>query len=97
MSHSGNFSAKIWIENDSDGARIIWVEPWGEDYTLLAKQKLEIVARSSSEQPYFHLIEHKDSTVAYLEGTSDYDVLQGGFRIECGHQRQAALDAGLKI
>ena len=97
MSHKESFCAKIWIENSLDCARIIYVEPWGEDYTLLPQQKLEIVARSASELPYFHLFEYKDSTQVYLERTDDFDVLQDGFRVACGHQRQATLDAGLEM
>jgi hypothetical protein len=94
MSHH----AQIRFKNDTLGPRIVWVEPWGEDYTLFPGQWLEIVARGESEVPRFDVVEYEEGFQVWVEGCAfDYDVLQDGARVECGHQRQAALDAGLKI
>jgi hypothetical protein len=103
LNPSGTYLARLGVENDTDRPRIVWVEPWGEDYTLLPKERLEIVVQSTLETPWFNVIEHADSTQVYIEGQSnegqpnDYDALQMGKKILCGHRRQAALDAGLRF
>ena len=58
MSEAGQLSARIVIENSTNRPRIAWVEPWGEDYTLLSKERLEIIARGDSESPWFHVVEY---------------------------------------
>jgi hypothetical protein len=94
----GNLSARIRVQNNTEKPRIVWVEPWAEDFTLLAGEELEIIARGTTEQPWFHIVEWPDSTQVYLEGVSeDYEVLQSGIHLECGHNRKAACDAGLKL
>jgi len=91
-------SARIVIENDTERPRVVWVEPWGEDYTLLSHEKLEIIARNHVEQPWFQVVEFGHGCSVYLEGiTNDYNVLQDGREIQCGHQRQAARDAELYL
>ena len=86
------------VGNDTDRPRIVWVEPWGEDYTLFPKEKIEIIARHTLEPPWFEVFEHDDSTEVSIEGQiNDYDVLQMGKKIQCGHRRQDSLDAGLKL
>jgi hypothetical protein len=93
-----NYSAKAAVENATDRPRIVWVEPWGEDFTLLPKEKLEVIARNGSEPLWFHVIEHREGTQVYIEGyTNDYEVIQNGRPLHCGHQRQEAMDAGLKF
>ena len=92
------YLARILIENGTGRLRIVWVEPWGEDYTLLPKEELEIIARNPLRMPWFKVSEEAASTVVSIEGeTNDYDVLQMGAKIPCGHRRQDALDAGLSI
>jgi hypothetical protein len=94
----GNLSARIQVQNSTEKPRIVWVEPWAEDFTLLAGEELEIIAHSTTEQPWFYVVECPESTQVYLEGVSkDYEVLQNGIHLECGHNRKAALDAGLKL
>jgi len=91
-------SSRIIIENDTDRPRIAWVEPWGEDYTLLPKEKLEIIARSDLEPPWFHVDEYAEGSQIYIEGIiNGYDVVQNGIKLECGDQRKAALDAGIDL
>jgi hypothetical protein len=97
VSEAGQLSARIVIENSTNRPRIAWVEPWGEDYTLLSKERLEIIARGDSESPWFHVVEYDQGAQIWIEGSSDYDVVQNGIKLECGHQRQAGLDAGLQF
>ena len=76
----------------------MWVEPWAEDFTLLPGEQLEIMARSNSQQPSFFVVECPESTEVYLESVSnDFEVRQNGNRLECGHNRKAAQDAGFKL
>jgi hypothetical protein len=93
-----DFSARLRVQNSTERPRIVWVEPWAEDFTLLPGEELEIRARNDSGQPWFSAVEWPDSTQVYLEDVgSDFEVLQNGNRLECGHNRKAALDAGLKL
>jgi hypothetical protein len=52
-------TAKIAFENSRKDRRpiTIYVEPLGEDFTLLADEQLEIVATGKTEPPWFHVIE----------------------------------------
>ena len=93
----GNMSARIQVQNSTEKPRIVWVEPWAEDFTLLAGEQLEIIARSTTEQPWFSVVEWPESTQIYLEGVSTFEVLQNGIHLECGHNRKAARDAGLEL
>jgi hypothetical protein len=107
------FVARITVRNDADRPRVIWLEPWAEDFTLLPGEEFEIVAQDKAKQPWFALVEWPDATQVYVESLSGWDaqdgakayqqtvgcfeVLQDGNRLECGHNRKAALDAGLKL
>jgi hypothetical protein len=92
------FSSRLQIENSTARPRIVWVEPWAEDFTLLPGEQLEIVARNHSEQTWFSLVEWPESTQSYLEAVvNEFEVRQDGRRLECGHNRKAAQDAGLKL
>jgi hypothetical protein len=73
------------------------VEPWGEDYTLLPQEELEIMIHYEAELPWFHLVERDHSTQVYIETCNEFEIYQKGDRLECGHKRQSALAAGLYI
>ena len=90
-------TAKIVVENNTQRPRIVWVEPWGEDYTLLPREQLEIVSRDDSQQPFVHVVERQDSTAVHVDVGGCTEIIQNGTRLECGHNRKAALDAGLKL
>jgi hypothetical protein len=92
-----DFVAKLGVQNRTQKPRIIWVEPWGEDFTLLPGEELLVVGRHESEQPWYFVIEWDESSQVYLEAANDFEVVQNGIRLECGHKRQAALEAGLKL
>ncbi len=99
MIFPGTYSARIVIQNQTEWPRVVFVEPFGEDFTLLPGESLDVVARGSrgEELPYFQVWETVDTSSVWIEGDfREYDVLQGGIKLECGHQRQAGLDAGLE-
>jgi hypothetical protein len=91
------FEGRIGFWNDRSRPHTVWVEPLGEDYTMLPGERIEIVVRDRKAHPWFTLVETDGNTQAYIEGAqcTDFDVIQEGKRLECGHNRQAALDAGL--
>jgi hypothetical protein len=107
------FVARMTVRNDAKRPRVIWMEPWAEDFTLLPGEEFEIVAHDRAKQPWFALVEWQDATQVYVESLSGWDVqdgakmyeqtvacfevLQDGNRLEGGHNRKAALDAGLTL
>lgn len=95
------FFAKIGVSNDDAQLRVIWVEPWPDDYTLLSGESLEIHVRSSVAQPWFHVVETDRNTQIYVElphsglMKAKVEVYQGTQLLQAGHNRQAAIDAGV--
>ena len=81
-------TAKIEFWNSRKRPHVISVEPWGEDFTLLPEEKLEVVAWGNSENPHFTAVESEDGTQIYIDGAQEFAVNQDGKRIECGHKRQ---------
>jgi len=64
----------------------VWLEPWGEDYTLLPKEECVVVA--SGEKPWFNLVFTDNNNVkVYAEDTSEAKVMRGSEVLRCGHQR----------
>jgi hypothetical protein len=92
---SVTYAAKLAMSNSTNRPRIVWVEPWGEDYTLMPGEELLITAEDTAEQPWFHVVELADSSQVYIEAGGAFQVLQGSRRLECGHNRHAAQEAGL--
>ncbi len=79
---------RIVIANDSRSkrSRLVAVEPWGNDYTLLPGEELEVVAESDTdEMPWFIVAESNGDTAVWCEETDVFTVLQGGVELECGH------------
>jgi hypothetical protein len=100
------YSAKLTIRNEGDRPRVIWVEPIPCDYTLLPGEELTIIARDPQQVPGFYIVEDdgptKSATQVCLDQSAngtydDFDVMQDGVKIESGHNRQMAIDAGLEI
>jgi hypothetical protein len=79
---------KIGVWNSRKSPHVVWVEPWGDDYTLLADEKLEIVAIGKGNVPWFNVVEADRSTQVYCESTDDFEVFQNGRLLKSGHQRQ---------
>jgi len=86
-------AAKIAFDNSREDKQplTIYVEPLGEDYTLLAGEQLEIIATGNTEPPWFHVRQWGNDCQVYLQGDcngTDFVVTQNGKRLECGHNRQ---------
>jgi hypothetical protein len=81
------FGAAIEVSNDQDAPQVVYVEPWGSDYTLLPQEKLQVVAFGSTRTPWFTFAEADDAIQVYCEDADDFQVYQDGKLLECGHQR----------
>jgi hypothetical protein len=100
------YSAKLTIRNEGDRPRVIWVEPIPCDYTLLPGEELTIIARDPQQVPGFDILEYdgprQSATQVYFDQSrnapyDDFDVIQDGVKLESGHNRQKAIDAGLEF
>ena len=81
-------TAKFVVTNDYKSSRVVYVEPWGEDYTLSAGESIEVIAVDNASAPWFNVIESDKGTLLYIEGgASDFMVYQGETRLQCGHNR----------
>ncbi|MCB9925404.1 MAG: hypothetical protein H6822_24815 [Planctomycetaceae bacterium] len=87
----------ISIWNDRSRPHIVWIEPWGEDYTILSGEKFIIstVGSDADTGPWFALVETGGNTQVYVERGSYPQVELDGVQLECGHNRQAAVAAGI--
>ena len=92
-----NQHVAIAIWNDRPCLHIVWIEPWGEDYTMLPKQKLVVTTTGpdSDSGPWFALVETEGNTQVYVERGAYPQVEVDGVPVECGHNRQAAQAAGV--
>jgi hypothetical protein len=97
------FNARIGVWNENDRPHVAWIEPWAEDFTLLSNESLEIHAYCDSGQPWFQVGESGFNTQVFLETIDgeyegvEYEVTQNGNRLQGGHNRQAAIDAGIDV
>jgi hypothetical protein len=80
--------AKITIANSRETDRLVFVEPWGELYTLHPKKSMDLVAFGETEAPWFTLVETDEATQIYIEKCVDFVACQPGERISCGHSRR---------
>jgi hypothetical protein len=80
------FKTKVLCRNDGKAPLTIYVEPWANDYTLLAGEELEIVAFGKN-LPWFALVSAENCIQVYCEETSDFKVFQGDKELQCGHNR----------
>ena len=90
--------ARLVIWNDRSQPLLVWIEPWGGDYTVLPEQKLLITAVDSEtkRQPHFCVVENDRWSAVYVEECDSHpDVLLDGKPVEAGCNRQASIDAGL--
>ncbi|MAT72625.1 MAG: hypothetical protein CMJ58_24340 [Planctomycetaceae bacterium] len=89
--------SSIEIYNDRPRPHIVWIEPWGEDYTMLPKEKLvaSTMVSDTDQGPWFAMVETDGNTQLYVERGDYPEVLIDGAKVDCGHNRQAAVDAGI--
>jgi hypothetical protein len=88
------YNSKLGVRNSRKAPQVVAVEPWGNDYTLLPDEELEVIAFGDSAVPWFNVVEWDGATQVYCYGTVDFKVVQGDRELECGHQRQAEPGAG---
>lgn len=89
--------SSIEIYNDRTTPHVVWIEPWAEDYTMLSKDKLRVTttATDTREGPWFALVETNGNTQVYVEFGDYPQVFINGSVVECGHNRQVAIEAGI--
>lgn len=81
-------SRKIRISNDSSESITLWLEPWGEDYGMLAGDELDVVASDSDGEFYFEVVYSERKVTVYAEGSAEsVSVFQSGKMLQCGHKR----------
>ena len=87
----------IVVQNDRKRPHVIWIEPWGEDYTLLCGEQIKVSVASLEldSGACFHLVETEGNTQVYVEHSKSPRVLVNNSIADCGHNRQAAIDAGI--
>jgi len=80
---------KIVIDNNSDKPLTISLEPWGEDYTLRAKEAVEIITEDCGQDFHFSIVYEVDYIAVYAEGNdNEYPrVYKNGEEVECGYNR----------
>jgi hypothetical protein len=88
------YRTKIGVHNSSRAPRVIYVEPWANDYTLMPGEELIIEACGAGSMPWFNVQEWADDTQVYCENAVDFRVIQQGAEIGCGHKRQPGSSAG---
>jgi hypothetical protein len=67
----------------------LWLEPWGEDYTLLPDETVEVVAKDAKKSFYFHVVNIVEGVQVYAEGTcGSVSVFHNGKLLERGYNRE---------
>jgi hypothetical protein len=93
---SQGYQGRLSLTNDTALPRILWVEPWAEDYTALPGQTLELYVWGPSPA-CFDAVYYSEGLQVYIEheGTR-FEVWHDGKRVESGFNRQAGIEAGLQ-
>jgi hypothetical protein len=81
-------SSKLVVSNSHQKPQVVVVDPWGEDYSLLPGEECEIVAYGDAAGPSFHIVVRDGTSQVYCIDANDFQVLQNGAKLECGHNRQ---------
>ncbi len=81
-------TSQLEFSNSHPVPHVVYVEPWGEDFTLLPGEALEVHAYSCGTTPHFHIIASAGGTQVYCEGADTFKVIQDGAELACGHRRQ---------
>lgn len=94
-----NQQVSIGIRNDRTRPHVVWIEPWGGDFTILAGQRMTVITTGpgSGSGPWFILVENEYNTQVYVERGEYPEVILDGEVVDVGHNRQAAIDAGVYI
>ena len=79
--------SKLGIHNSQKAPLTVYVEPWGNDYTLMPEEELEVEVAGYDASPWFQLTEWCGSIQVWCNEADDFLVMQGDRELECGHQR----------
>lgn len=90
-------SVSITIENRRTVPHLIWIEPWATDITMLPGQTLVVTNTDtgSDDRPWFSLVEFDRNTQIYVERGQFPVLMLDCVSVECGHNRDAAIEAGI--
>lgn len=82
----------LTLNNETSRPIVVWIEPLGEDYTMLPKDKIDIVPSaeelSSLEYGRPTIFFQDDKIIVYT--FLNYEVYFNDIRVECGHQRMGS-------
>ncbi len=80
--------ARMTITNDTEGDRLLFIEPEAADFWLRSGETFELVAEAQTEDAHFELHDTRDGlTVFPSRHMSDIIVRCGDQTLSCGHQR----------
>ena len=82
-------STKLRVSNDRPSFVTLWLEPWGEDYGMLAHDEFDVIALGPDDGFYFHIDCGPKGMKIYAEGhASEVSIYHNGEMLECGHNRR---------
>ena len=73
--------------NDTKEPQVVYVEPWGCDYTISPGEQLRVQAEGIGEMPHFDLQHSVDGLQLWCESTDATEVFVDGSPVACGHNR----------
>ena len=86
-------SSSFRVSSDRTIPVTVWVEPWGEDFTILPGEEYLFTAVRPGSDFYFHAVWQENDLVLYAEGTSgEVTVHHGTVEVFCGHNREKRHD-----
>jgi hypothetical protein len=90
--------SRTLIENARPFPVTLFLEPWGEDYTLEPGDVFEVRENQATEGFYLHIVYGEKMIKIWAEGQSSScpEILLDGKLLECGHNRQLSPDDDLR-
>lgn len=84
---------KVVVSNDSDELKILYLEPWGEDYIMKPREEFEII-EEDTQDVYFHVQINNDCINVFVEGSGNSypKIYSNGEWIQCGYNRKLLGD-----
>lgn len=85
--------ATTWIENSRIIPITLWLEPWGEDYTLQPGEVVELRGQQAITDLHWRLTYSEQMITICIEGPSDArpEIYLKGQLLPCGYNREIAL------
>ena len=78
---------------------MVWIEPWGGDYTILPGQQMMVTVLDphTKNDQWLTLVETEYNTQVFVEPGEYPEIQLDGCVVEEGHNRQAAISAGVYV